>query len=179
MEKSALGTEPRRNYSSIAKIGRRPKEHQSEAEAPLKTTLPATCGPRDGSRPQIVEDASSTTAAATSSARSFARASALAATSSAQTFASAAVAASVGIGILAGQARRDTHRRLLTTVISGQAARVPRRGQATHTDPHLGTGVQHRRRRRRRRRRLVSRMLAISRERPRHTAVPPLRAACG
>jgi len=177
MEKSALGTEPRRNYSSIAKIGRRPKEHQSEAEAPLKTTLPATCGPRDGSRPQIVEDASSTTAAATSSARSFARASALAATSSAQTFASAAVAASVGIGILAGQARRDTHRRLLTTVISGQAARVPRRGQATHTDPHLGTGVQHRRRRRRRR--LVSRMLAISRERPRHTAVPPLRAACG
>ena len=89
--------------------------------------------------------------------------------------ASAAVAASVGIGIIKGQAGRDTHGRLVTTAISGQAARSSRRGRATHEDPHLGTGVQHHRRRRR----VANPMLATRRECPRHTAVPPLRAACG
>ena len=90
--------------------------------------------------------------------------------------ASAAVAASVGIGTLKTQAGRDTPARLVRTTISGQAPRVPRRGQVIHADLHLGTGVQHRRRRRR-----ANPMLATCRECPRqrHTAVSPLWAACG
>ena len=77
----------------------------------------------DGSRPQLVEAASSPRAAAATRAQSFASASALAATSSAQSFASAAVAPSVGIGVPAEIARRDTHCYLFTTATLGQAAR--------------------------------------------------------
>ena len=77
----------------------------------------------DGSRPQLVEAASSPRAAAATRAQSFASASALAATSSAQSFASAAVAPSVEIGFPAGQARRDTHCYLFTTATLGQAVR--------------------------------------------------------
>ena len=113
---------------------------------------------------------------ATTRAQSLARASSLAATSSAQSFASAAVAASVGVAIPAGQAQRHIDRRLVTTVISFTAARVPRRGQATDRDPHLSTrGVQ----RRRRRCRIANLMLKICQGCPRHTAGQSLPAACG
>ena len=83
----------------------------------------ATCGTHDGSRPQLVEGASNSRAAAATRTRVVASASARVATSSAQSFASAAVAPSVEIGFPAGQARRDTHCYLFTTATLGQAAR--------------------------------------------------------
>ena len=131
----------------------------------------AACGTHHENRPQLVEGASNSRAAAATRAQSFASASALAAKSSAQSFASAAVAPRVGIGIPAGQALRDTHGYLLTKETSGLAARLPRRGPATYADPHLGTGVQHRRRRHRR---LAARMLAMCQGCPRHRARTPV-----
>ena len=83
----------------------------------------ATCGTHDGSRPQLVEGASSPRAAAATRTRVFASASALVATSSARSFASAAVAPSVGNGFPAGQARGDTHCYPFKSATSGQAAR--------------------------------------------------------
>ena len=142
---------------------------------PLKHST-AACGTHDENRPQLVEGASDLRAAAATRAQCFASASALAATSSAQSFASAAVAPRVGIGIPAGQALRDTHGYLLTKETSGLAARLPRRGPATYADPHLGTGVQHRRRGRRC---LAARMLAMSQGYPRHRVASSVPAACG
>ena len=128
----------------------------------------------DENRPQLVEGASDSRAAAVTRAQSFASASDLDATCSAQSFASAAGAPSAGIVL---QAWRYIGRLIVVTAATlGQAAHLPRRGQATYADPHLGKGVQHRRRRRRR---LAARMLAMCQGYPRRRAVPSLSAACG
>ena len=133
-----------------------------------------TCGTRNGSRPQLVVAVSNSRATAATRAQSFASASALAATSSAQSFASEAVAPSVGIVM---QAWSHIWRLIvITAATSGQAARLPRRGPATYADPHLGTGVQHRRRGRRC---LAARMLAMSQGYPRHRVASSVPAACG
>ena len=79
----------------------------------------------DENRPQLVEGASDSRAAAVTRAQSFASASDLAATSSAQSFASAAAAPSVGIGVPAEIARRDTHCYLFTTDVIPRQPKEP------------------------------------------------------
>ena len=108
----------------------------------------------DENRPQLVEGASDSRAAAVTRAQSFASASDLDATCSAQSFASAAGAPSAGIVL---QAWRYIGRLIVVTAATlGQAAHLSRLGQATYADPRL--------------RRLAARMLAMCQGYPRHRA---------